>query len=53
MTGKGTLIMKELAEEVGFKDMQLMGDLVSGFEVIGEFPDCAEYPYERVEATMG
>ena len=35
MTGTATLIMKELAEEVGFKDMQLIEDLVSGFEVIG------------------
>ena len=52
MKGKATLLLLELAKEVGFRDKDLADELHGGFKIIGEILDCAEFPFGRTEALL-
>ena len=52
MEGKATLLMIELASEIGFDDVSFAGDLHGGVATIGQIPHCGEYPSENVLPLM-
>ena len=52
MGSKATLLLEELAKEVGYKDEDLASELREGFHIIGILPDCREFPHEQVDPSM-
>ena len=51
-SGKATLLLLELAKEIGFKDTGLLDELRGGFKILGEISDCREFPFEKAEALL-
>ena len=52
MGDKATLLITELAKEIDFRDADLSEESTGCFSIIGQLPDCHEYPHERVDAIM-
>ncbi|CAE7225497.1 unnamed protein product [Symbiodinium pilosum] len=44
LKGKRLLLMKEMLTELGYRDVTLVDDLISGFSLVGQTPDAAALP---------
>ena len=51
MRGKRTLLLLELARELGYAGPELERELHGGFDVIGQLPSSGEFPEEVVPAV--